>query len=192
MAKITFASMKLKTNSEIKTVTIGDSTIEVKQYLPVSDKVDLIQIALQKAEENGIYNEVLLDVYFNLNLVYLYTNITFTDKQREDELKLYDILESNGIIDQIVAAVPENEYKALRDYMDDMRYDVLNYKNTAGAVIQSIIQDLPKNAAAAKEIVDSFDKEKFQSVIDFATAANGGRNINTNEVVNFPSVEADK
>lgn len=192
MAKTTFASMKLKTNSEIKTVTIGDSTIEVKQYLPVSDKVDLIQIALQKAEENGIYNEVLLDVYFNLNLVYLYTNITFTDKQREDELKLYDILESNGIIDQVVAAVPENEYKALRDYMDDMRYDVLNYKNTAGAVIQSIIQDLPKNAAAAKEIVDSFDKTKYQEVINFATAANGGRNINTNEVVKFPSVEEDK
>ena len=192
MAKITFASLKLKTSSETKEVTIGEHQIEVKQYLPASDKADLIQIALQKAEENGIYNEVLLEVYFNLNLIYLYTNITFTDKQKEDELKLYDILESNGVVDQVIAVIPNNEYNALREYMDDMKFNMLNYKNTAGAVLQSVIQDLPKNAAAAKEIVDSFDKTKFQEVINFATAANGGRNINTNEVVKFPSVEEDK
>ena len=33
---------------------------------------------------------------------------------------------------------------------------------------------------AAAKIVDEFDPEKFQKVIDFATAANGGRPIGSN------------
>ncbi len=66
------------------------------QYLPAQDKYDLLMITLQKSLENGAYNEFKLNLYFELNLVYMYTNISFTEKQREDEFKLYDTLESNG------------------------------------------------------------------------------------------------
>jgi hypothetical protein len=67
------------------------------------------------------------------------------------------------------------------DYIEDIMEDTLTYKNTAGAVLQSIIQDLPRNAQAAADIVKSFDPKQYQAVIDFATAANGGRNIETNQ-----------
>lgn len=169
----------------VKTITYRNKKgqncdINVKTYLPVSDKIDLIQIAMQKAEEDGIYNQIKLDVYFHLNIVYLYTDIEFEQEDKEDEMKLYDILESNDIIDQVVAAIGEGEYGELREYLETMESDVLAYKNTAAAVLTRIIQDLPKNAAIAKDIVDSFDQEKYQSVVDFATAANGGRNIVTN------------
>ena len=56
----------------------------------------------------------------------------------------------------------------------------LKFKNTTGGVLQAFIQDLPRNAAAAMEIIENFDKQKFQAVVDFATAANGNRNIDTN------------
>ena len=187
--KVTFASLKLKMDESVKIIKVMDHEVEVKQAIPVSDKNDLVQIALQKSEENGIYNEIMFDMYFHLNLVYLYTNIVFTDKQREDEAKLYDILQSNHVIEQVISAMAENEYTDLLQYANDMQAAMLRYRNTAGAVLQSIIQDLPKNAAAAKEIVDSFDKTKFQSVIDFATAANGGRNIHTNQPVAVVAAE---
>ena len=154
--------------------------VNVKKYLPISDKIDLIQIALQKAEEDGIYNEMKLDMYFHLNIIYLYTDIEFTDEDKEDEMALYDILESNDIIDEILGALEDDEYNVLKEYLIEMKNESLQYKNTAAAVLTRIIQDLPKNAAAAKEIVDSFDPNKYQEVINFATAANGGRNINTN------------
>ena len=48
-------------------------------------------------------------------------------------------------------------------------------------MLQSVIQDLPKNAQMAADIVNNFDKSKYQAVVDFATAANGGRNIETNQ-----------
>ena len=53
-------------------------------------------------------------------------------------------------------------------------------ENRATAFLTKVIQDLPKNAEAAAKIVDEFDPEKFQQVIDFATAANGGRPIGSN------------
>jgi len=119
-----------------------------------------------------------------LNIVYLYTDIEFLEEDREDEMELYDILDRNDIIDQVIAAIGEDEYNDLIDKLDDMKEESLTYRNTAAAVLTRIVQDLPKNAAAAKEIVDSFDPSKYQAIEDFATAANGGRNIRTNLPVN--------
>lgn len=173
--KVTFASLKLKTDDTIKEVPIldGNIKIEVKQYLPIEDKNDLVQITLQKAEENGIYNDLLLELYFHLNIIYLYTNISFTDKQRENEAKLYDMLQSNGVINAIIAAIPEEEYNCLFDMIQQTKEDILHYRNTAGAVLQSLIQDLPRNAAAAKEIVDSFNPNNFQQVKELVDMASG-------------------
>jgi hypothetical protein len=172
MAKVSFTNLKLKINSEVKEIKYNDVAIEIKQYLPIEEKIDLIQIALQNAEENGIYNDIRLDMYFHLYLVYLYTNLNFTDKQKEDEYKLFDILESNGLIDAVIGAIPESEYDRLLRYIEVFKHDILTYKNTAGAVLQTVIQDLPKNAAAAAEIVNSFDPEKYQSVQDMIAMAN--------------------
>ena len=73
MAKLN--EFNLKMNNQVNTFTIDNIQVNVKKYLPVSDKIDLIQVALQKAEEDDIYNEMKLDVYFHLNIVYLYTDI---------------------------------------------------------------------------------------------------------------------
>ena len=169
-----------KINDQINTFTKDNYQVNVKKYLPISDKIDLVQIALQKAEEDGIYNQIKLDMYFHLNIIYLYTDIEISQEEREDEMKLYDILESNDIIDMVIAFMDQDEYNELKGYLMKMENDSLTYRNTAAAVLTRIVQDLPKNAAAAKEIVDSFDPSKYQEVINFATAANGGRNINTN------------
>ena len=71
----------------------------------------------------------------------------------------------------------ESEYSMLLDYMEKIREDRLKYKQTAAAVLQSIIGDLPANAEAAAQIVDNFNPEQYQNVVDFARAANGGRDI---------------
>ena len=177
MAKVTYASLKLKTNTSINTFDFQGQTIEVLKYLPVEQKDDLVIIASQNAEENGIYNPIKLDMYFHLYLVYMYTNLTFTDKQKENEAKLYDTLKSNGFIEALLQNIDEEEYEELYEYILTYQEDMLKYKNTAGGVLQSLIQDLPRNAQMAAEIVDNFDKNKFQAVVDFATAANGGRKI---------------
>ena len=69
MAKVTFASLKLKTNDKVKVIKVEDKEIEVKQYLPANDKYDLIMISLQQALEDNIINDFKLEIAFNLNLV---------------------------------------------------------------------------------------------------------------------------
>ena len=177
MAKITYSSLKLKTNEEIKEVNFNENKIEVKQYLPISDKIDLIDISLQEAKEGNLYNPLKVDMYFHLNLIYLYTNINFTDKQKEDEEKLYDTLNSTGLIDAIIAEIPEKEYNYLRNMANEKVENDLKYNTTAASLIAKLIEDLPRNAQAAADILENFDKTKFQNVIDFAKAANGGRDI---------------
>lgn len=176
--KVSYANLKLKVDTSINTFDFEGNKIEVLKYLPIEDKYDLVMITLQKAFENGIYNAMKVDVFFHLHLVYMYTNLSFTDKQKENELKLYDTLKSNGFIDLLLETIEESEYNFLYECINEIISDSLNYRNTAGAVIQSLINDLPKNAQAAREIVDSFDKEKYQEVIAFSEAANGNRTIN--------------
>jgi len=178
MAKVTYSSLKLKAKEEIKEIDFNGNKIEVKQYLPVTDKIDLIDITLQKAKEDNLYNPIKVNMYFHLHLVYLYTNITFTDKQKEDEEKLFDVLESNGLINAIVAAIPENEYSSLLNKTAEKIDNELKYNTTTAALVSKIINDLPMQAQAMADIVEGFNPEKYQAVIDFAKAANGGRDIN--------------
>lgn len=188
MAKVSYAGLKLKVNTEVNTFQFGENktVIEVLKYLPIEDKNDLIHIALQNAEENGIYNDILLEMYFNLYIVYFYTNLNFTDKQKDDPAKLYDQLESNGLITQVIAHMDQDEYANLLTYLETIRDEMLTYKNTAGAVLQTIVQDLPRNAAAAAEIVNSWTPEQFDQVRRLAQMANA-TGMNNDKVVDFTS-----
>lgn len=177
MSKVSYANLKLKVNSDINTFEFKGQTIEVLKYLPVDDKYDLIMITLQKSFEDGFYNEVKLDTYFHLYLVYMYTNLSFTDKQKEDEFKLYDTLKSNGFIDQMLDTIDEDEYRTLYEYLEKVKWETDKNRLSVSAFIQKIINDLPKNAEAAAQIVENFNPEKYQQVIQFAEAANGGRPI---------------
>lgn len=175
MSKVSFTNLKLKMNNEVKTFEFNDHTIEVKQYLNSNDKYDLIMVTLQKSEEDGIYNSFKLDLFFALNLVYMYTNLSFTEKQKEDEVKLYDLLKSSNFIDMMLDCIPEDEYNELLNAIETIAKEKMKYSTTAGAVIQKIISDLPKNAQAAMEIVNSFDKEKYKEVLSFAESVNNGK-----------------
>ena len=177
MSKVSYANLKLKTKTDVLTFDFEGEQIEVLQYLPISDKYDLIMITLQKAKEGNIYNQLKLDMFFHLHLVYLYTNLSFTDKQRENEFKIYDTLQSNGFIDKMIENIPQEEYNELFNLVEKQSKIEMKYMTTAASVLNKFIDDLPKNAEAAMKIVDNFDPDKFQAVKDFAKAANGGREI---------------
>jgi hypothetical protein len=51
------------------------------------------------------------------------------------------------------------------------------YNSTLAGTIQSIFEIAPDAGEKMNEILNSFDKEKFQEVIEFAKAANGGRDF---------------
>lgn len=175
MSKVTYSSLKLKTN--VETNKIEGTEIEVLKYLPIEEKYSLINITLQSAKEGVLYNPVKLDAYFHIYLVMMYSNISFTDKQKEEPLKLYDVLKSNGLLDKIILAIDEEEYNDLIKYLNQQEEDTYHYKNTVSGTISEIIEQLPARADELGNIINNFDPTKFKEVIEFAKAANGGRPI---------------
>ena len=167
--------------NDFNTFTFNGQQVKVLKYLTTSDKNDLIAITLQKSKEEGLYNEIFMDVFFHLNIIYLYSNIEFSAEDRIDELELYDKLEYSGFIDEFVANMEKEEYDMLVKELNTAKVNHLTYDNTAAAVVRHLITDLPANIEAAKDLVENFEPEQFQEVIDFATAANGGRDINTQQ-----------
>ena len=175
---VSYASMKLKVDTSTKKVDFSEGvSFEVLKYLPIKEKYNLIESVLQKSYENGIYNPIKLDMYFALNLIYLYSNISFTEKQKEDEEKLYDTLQSSGVMDAIIDAIEDDEYNNLYTMLIETEEKYYNYRKTISGMLNEFSGTLNQNADFLKEIAETFDPNQFKNVLDFAQAANGGRPI---------------
>lgn len=181
---ISYANMKLKPVNTTHKMEWNGYEIEILDYLPIEDKYDLIMITLQKALEDGYYNPIKIDEFFHLHLIYMYTNINFTDKQKEDEHKLYDSLKSNGLIDAFIEQFSEDEYNELYYWMTDVKQEITDYNKSINSLIKNIIADLPSQAAAMQNIIDNFNPEKYQEVINFAKAANRRKRY---KIINRPN-----
>ena len=142
MAKVPFTKLALKKQEEVKTITINNNIIEIKQYLPINEKLELIERVLnQAADDNNFSNPVKLEVFTALEIVFTYTNISFTDKQKEDLIKLYDILESNNIFNLIIAELPEVEYNTLINGVQECSDAIYTYRNSVLGILDVIGQD---------------------------------------------------
>ena len=178
-----FSDLGLKLNEKTRSFKHDDKEIKVKQYLPIEKKITLVQIALQQSLEDGVYNEGLLAAYFHTYVVMFYTDLEFTDEEKYDVLNLYDLLWSEKIISSVMSLIPQEEIQELDEMLNMQQRNNTVYKQSAAYLIGQFINELPNQMNKVGEIINNFDPSKYQAVVDFATAANGGRNINTNEPV---------
>lgn len=163
-----FKDMNLKINDAVKEIEIAGQKVMVKQYLPADDKNSILEIAMQQADQGTILNTYNLDCIFHTYIVLKYTDINFTVNEIQDILNLYDILESNGIIDAVVAAIPVEEYTTLRDNLLDMVEYYLTYRNSARALVEQFSLFAPNIAEQLKEISQNTDIDKLQQIIKLA------------------------
>ena len=142
MAKVPFSKLNLKKIDKVQVVTINGLEVEVKQYLPVAEKLELIANVLNNsADDNNFANPVKTYVLSHLEIIYAYTNLSFTDKQKEDPAKLYDILDTNGIIDSIILAIPPSEYDNLIEDITSTIDAYYKYKNSALGILEAATTD---------------------------------------------------
>ena len=153
MAKPTFAKMGLKAQNDIKTITIGEQEIEVKQYLPIQEKMKLINRVLNDALGDTTTNNALaLDMLANLEMLFAYTNIQFTDKQKEDLAKLYDLMESNGLFAAVFEAIPASEYNDMRNNIYVAAKNIIAHRTSALGILEAISTDYSNLNLDATEI----------------------------------------
>lgn len=171
MAKIPFSKLNLKKNEDIKTINIGNVEIEVKQYLPVDSKLDLIATIISEAEdENKFINPGKVTVIATLNVIFAYTNLSFTEKQKEDLGKLYDLLRANGVISEIIKAIPPEEYQFIDNNLWNTISEVYKYKNSVLGILDAVSQDYSNLNFDASEIQEKLaDKDNLKLLKDVLT-----------------------
>ena len=114
--KPTFAKLKLARNNSVKVVIFNDIEVEVKQYLPINEKLQLISNVINAAaDENNFSNPIKEDLFGTLEIIYAYTTLGFTEKQKEDPAKLYDDMISSGFADAIIKEIPLGRIGEPRD-----------------------------------------------------------------------------
>ena len=140
MAKIPFTKLKCKINMDEIPVQIGDETIAVKQYLPIQEKLGLIGrvIELAHMQDENYSNPVKAAAFRDLEVVFAYTNIAFTDKQKEEPAKLYDLLYSTGVMDTIINNIPEDEYMSIVVGIEDSIEAIYKYQNSVLGILDGI------------------------------------------------------
>ena len=172
MAKLPFTKLGLKKNQEIKTLTWNEQVIEIKQYLPMQEKLQLMSkvINLSHDKDSNYSNPIKVDIYTKLNIIENYTNITFTDKQKEDVCKLYDLFKESGLMEEIFNAIPEQEIMEIENSIKKAIKSIYAYQNSVMGILDNVSSDYsnlsldalniqealgdPNNLTLLKQVID--------------------------------------
>lgn len=153
MAKVSFTKLGLKKNEDVGILHINEQDVEVKQYLPVNEKLELISSVINSAaDENNFSNPVKENVFLTLEILYHYTNINFTDKQKEDPVKLYDLVVSSGLVNKVTDLIPEEELDEVINGVAQSVKAIYTYRNSVLGILESISQDYSALNLDATEI----------------------------------------
>ena len=157
MAKVAFNKLNKVKSIPDSSITIGENTVEVKQYLGMVDKIDLMTRVIELAgDETGFYNIVKLDVFYVIEMLKAYTNISFTEKQMEDIGKLYDSIVMNNIWDTIKEAIPEKEREYVWNNTLELAESINKYNSSVLGILKTIKSDYSET---------EFNLEKFADII---------------------------
>lgn len=157
MAKIGLNKLGLSKNTEVKELTWNGQKIEILQYLPLEKKLEVISDIINNSVDlQGYYAPYRLDLFTTIAIVQYYTNITFTEKQKEDIGKLYDLLVSSNLYAEIKNRISESEINYINENVEKTIVSIYSYRNSVLGIMDAINKDY-KNTV--------FDVEKIQNVL---------------------------
>lgn len=144
MAKLAFTKLGLKLQDEVKTLEYGEQVIEVKQYLSLDEKTALISRVINECwdEKAKFYNPCKYVVLINFEMIKTYTNIAFTEKQEKENFsKTYDLLDANGLMNNILELIPKEEYDFIERGVIDAIKSIYEYDHSVFGIIDAIKTD---------------------------------------------------
>ena len=155
MAKVSFNKLGLKKNTDVVNITQNEQDIQVKQYLPINDKAELVAKVLSyviNSSDNRFPSPMHIDVMTTICVVEKYADISFTEKQKEDPAKLFDLLLSSGLYKSIISNIDENEYHNLVNYIHQTIDNYYKYANSVFGILEAINKDYSQMSLDATKI----------------------------------------
>ena len=173
--KISFLKLGLKKNTNLIELPWEDQIIEIKEYLPIKDKMNLIDKIFNQSVDNNsnIANIMQTKINITLEVVFAYTNINFTEKQKKDKLELYDLLISSGVWQKIADTLnntPTKELDTIESYTQEMINEFYRYKDSVLGIIDTVNSDYTNVNLDVNEIQEKLnDTENLSLLKDVVT-----------------------
>lgn len=158
MAKVPFSKLQASVNGCDACVSYMNRSgeeikYEVKHYLPFKEKLELVSNIINKSiDDNGFYNPMRVKMNMVLEVTYAYTNLSFTEKMKDDPFKLYDILVSTGIFADIVNVIREKDWTEIQDSVWATIKNIYEYRNSVMGILENISSDYSGLSLEAAEI----------------------------------------
>lgn len=155
MAKIAYSKLGLNkmVNKEPSIIEFNDQQIEVAQYLPIEKKLDLISDIINLSlDDNTYYNPCRIEIFMLTKIIEAYTNLTITDKQKEDIFKFYDQLVASGFAEKVMDNIPIEDYSFIHESVVKTIKNIYKQKNSALGILESISTDYSNLNLDASEI----------------------------------------
>lgn len=176
MAKVPFSKLQAKVDGEVtknfyRNLAGEEVYYEVKHYLPIEEKLELVsRIINNSVDNNGFYNPMRVKLYMVLEVVFAYTNLSFTEKMKEDPFKLYDILVSTGIFTDIVDVIREKDWSEIQENVWSTIKNIYDYQNSAMGILDTLKTDYNLLDLDATEIQQKLgDPENMELLRDILT-----------------------
>ena len=143
MAKVSFSKLGLSKNTDIKNFEYNGQNIEVKQYLPIQDKAMILSNVLNQTFGDGTnryVNPLSLELSIVFQIIEYYTNISFTEKQKENPTKLFDLIVGSDLWAEIVNNLNKEDYDSLLNYINEAIESLYKYYNSVYGILDGINQ----------------------------------------------------
>ena len=157
MAKVPFSKLNCKFDSGVSVIHFNNIDIEVKHHIPVQERLQMIgDIINAAADDTGYWNPGKISIFTTLYFIYNYTNISFTEKQKQDPAKLYDLVISSGLFHDVYQIIDSDERNWVRTILNDTLKNIYNYQNSIYGILDTIATDYSDL---------ELDAEKLRSII---------------------------
>ena len=146
---------------EKRTIKLNsDVDLEVRTYLPIDAKADLITWVINLAldDRTGCISPVRFEVCFTIAVVKWYTDLEIDEDIPLSEI--YDMFELNDTINQVMGVIPVDEIDFLKDLARDTAEDLVRYNNSFAGMVSVMNNDANNLDVELNKILDSIKNKE--------------------------------
>lgn len=160
-----FVELGALTLPQEKVVEIKNNTLNIKQYLPIEQKAEMIQYVIDNAINPGVggCSPIRAEMFFYLGVLKYYCGFAI---EGENLAELYDLCEANGVLEQVWNHIPEKERNFITTKTDETIEAVSKYSTSFVGVLQSMAADSDTLDSNLQDILQGIKSKEGIELID--------------------------
>lgn len=153
--------LDLNIDQSINTITFNDQEINIRSYLPIKDKIDILERVINNSSDQlQFYNSSKLDMFLDLEILFNYTDIEFEDDDKEDLPHLYDLVSSSGLLNEVLDAMAASEVAWLQEHLYETVKAIYEYNHSILGIMDTITRDYSNLGGEITELQEKISDPK--------------------------------